>query len=121
MKKTINDCLKESQRAFNKMKALSGISHTPLPWSIDKTDQLTMIVDSKKDVVAALSTIDLKGRPEEEMANAAFIVKAVNSHDALVEALRQARIALTPHVFIDDDARQARNKADEALKLAEAL
>jgi hypothetical protein len=41
----------------------------------------------------------------------------LNSHLALVEALRQARIALTPHVFIDDDARKARNKADEALKL----
>lgn len=53
--------------------------------------------------------------------NADYIVKAVNSHDALVEALRMCRVALTPHVFIDDDAREARNNADRVLKQAEEL
>lgn len=41
-----------------------------------------------------------------------------DSAPALLEALIKCRVALTPHVFIDDDARTARDLADNAIAKA---
>ena len=58
--------------------------HTPLPWKIGSTRadgyNFTTIVNEKK---AYIATVDI----ENETENAAFIVRAVNNHYQLIEAL----------------------------------
>lgn len=58
---------------------------------------------------------------EEDQANAEFIVRAVNSHDALVEALKGfvAACESAPPVDLMRHIANACNGAKAALKLAE--
>jgi hypothetical protein len=53
---------------------------SPLPWKV--ADEI--FVDDAKGVTVCLPSV-------ERAANAALIVKAVNSHEALVEALEAAK------------------------------
>jgi hypothetical protein len=58
--------------------------HTPLPWKHSRKS--VYVSDINHNCLAQM----LRGQDENE-ANAAFIVNAVNSHDALVKALQVAR------------------------------
>ncbi len=69
--------------------------HTPTPWYIHNG---TIRGDSG-DVIAETKMDHCKpgqDHTEENAANAALIVKAVNSHGALVEALRVVHAAFVP-------------------------
>ncbi len=70
------------------------MSHTPTPWQLatnDPTLILSEAVDADGDAVIIADvlngTINGVGL---DTANAAFIIKAVNAHDELVEACRLA-------------------------------
>jgi hypothetical protein len=72
------------------------VSHTPTPWAQNKYGEpVGPDGDNIRAKGLALTNSD------EAQANTAFIVKAVNSHDALVEALRGARPILL--MLIDDE------------------
>lgn len=69
--------------------------HTNVPWKSEGPDQFGdyNIVNGEANLAIAAVVSNL--RPAAEVAaNAAFIVKAVNSHDALVKALENAKAAL---------------------------
>jgi len=64
--------------------------HSPLPWSADTTEPGELwIADSRR--LSPVCMITGSGNvTERDRADAAFIVKAVNNHDALVRALRES-------------------------------
>ena len=73
--------------------------HTPTPWkvripSVDilNANQIMSVEDSVENIARCYDTTDAKSGCGEgdKRANAAFIVRAVNSHEALVEALGKA-------------------------------
>lgn len=60
------------------------MSHTPIPWALwGKADPSQVIASADAFVAQTVGGNDI--------ANAAFIVRAVNNHDRLVEALRTVR------------------------------
>lgn len=68
-------------------------SHTATPWKI-----YTALVGDNAPVIGAdgkaicgMNSAEYLIPAEEKIANAAFIVRAVNSHDALVGALEEAK------------------------------
>ncbi len=62
--------------------------HTPTPWHIRDVDTYTIRSQHGCEVARAAR----HHIPADEIkANAAFIVRAVNAHDALVEALTKAQ------------------------------
>ena len=68
------------------------MTHTPTPWQYDQanSDKSFWIVTDKKTWLPRIAHVpNYEGMPNE--ANAAFIVKAVNNHEKLVEALRLVR------------------------------
>ena len=79
------------------------MTHTPTPWKItgatlvysngSETGGTVCVCGEPREttVVEYRRTEPWKPGFEEAAANAAFIVKAVNSHEALVEALREVR------------------------------
>lgn len=64
------------------------MTHTPTPWRVEEWPD--DIMDSEGMAVATTDTSGISRVLPEEVraANAAFIVRAVNNHDKLVEALR---------------------------------
>jgi hypothetical protein len=88
--------------------------HSPTPWRVDP-DFCSDIQDNEgNEIGCVLSSVDLGGEwlingqiPLDEDtrdANAAFIVKAVNSYDALKEALVEARHCLVSFTGGEDGA-----------------
>ncbi len=71
------------------------MNHTPTPgdWTAspyeDNRGQSQITSDGSTRIIAVLDTFD-----EEGKANAEFIVRACNSHDALLEACREAALWL---------------------------
>lgn len=67
-------------------------SHTPTPWRMYlQGDSTSWRITPKPEGVPATGLGEIASIPnygEESQANAAFIVRAVNAHDSLVEALR---------------------------------
>ena len=61
--------------------------HTPTPWQIDD-DLIMTVVDDIPDDIICEKTKERPIRADNWDANAAFIVKAVNNHDALVDTLK---------------------------------
>lgn len=61
--------------------------HTPTPWFVDKDNP--SVVCGPDDL-----RICVMRERDEEWDNAAFIVRAANNHDGLVEALKIARAQL---------------------------
>jgi hypothetical protein len=91
-------------------------NHTPLPWKIGPTQDT---VDDANGVELLVMNVndygsDYDATPLPYAANAAFIVRAVNSHAALVEVLRwldvQGGLGHDKHARI----RAAIAKAEEA-------
>lgn len=108
--------------------------HTETPWTAHMVNTATINIRAGEISVAAVyrhvGSPVLQDRAGEGDGNAAFIVRAVNSHAALVEALEYARNmarpdsgpestqALPPSSY---EWEQLRLKADEALKLAKGV
>lgn len=73
------------------------MSHTPTPWSF-KTDRTTgdcgIYADGTGIFVEVFSDIRSAGENSraEALANAEFILKAVNSHDAMLAALKALQV-----------------------------
>ena len=69
--------------------------HTPIPWDISSS---CLICNEEGKILAnliPLGLMELDVTLDEAVANAEFIVKAVNNHDKLVEILRQTKDNLT--------------------------
>lgn len=97
--------------------------HTPLPWSISRIDLSgTTIVHNRK----IITQLDCAEFEREDIANAAIIVRAVNSYEAMKDALEwyreQSRLARLIHSEGDKGRHEIANdggaKARAALKLA---
>jgi hypothetical protein len=58
--------------------------HTPTPWIVDESDQDFDQIISRTEEGLEVLVADVYGDIETSKANAAFIVRACNSHDALV-------------------------------------
>lgn len=63
-------------------------AHTSTPWHLG-SDKLTVFADCGQIIREPATGKFLQAPVDVEMANAAFIVRACNSHDELVEALKQ--------------------------------
>lgn len=73
---------------------LSDASHTPTPWNLGYTGRCILreipgMCDGEDGYAVAITSAHSLLTPAEAKANAAFIVRAVNSHDALVKALEE--------------------------------
>lgn len=95
--------------------------HTPTPWrrdigKADKAVLMKMIEAGNlfEGVFAEEQCVALCG---DNGADSAFIVRACNAHDALVEALKAM---LLEYGGMYDEARKVEKQAVEALKLAGA-
>lgn len=64
--------------------------HTPTPWTVDRESDSTnhYIMGANDEDIAKVFLEDMRG--DEGNNNSAFIVRACNSHAALVEALGNA-------------------------------
>jgi hypothetical protein len=107
------------------------MKHTPTPWKLDKEGGFT-ITDSS-DRTSDASDIAYVN-PEKENwgdkydgdpeANGEFIVRAVNSHDALLEALRNCVKNFTWPEFGDEGygrAVEVFQQAEAAISQAETI
>lgn len=72
--------------------------HTPTPWTLLNDEGMIAVLagnrDDLKNEVIHWTGFDASYFPKQAVANAAFIIRACNSHDALVEALREAELQL---------------------------
>ena len=81
-KKELRDSIKQDQQATKAYLT----QHTPTPW---KFEESTMTLRSAPSNYW-LATFDSFDGAINNKANAAFIVRAVNSHEALLEAVKKA-------------------------------
>jgi len=91
--------------------------HSPLPWRFSTDDPMDGTIgqiESHDDWSVAAVFNDVRELPAK--ANAEFIVRAVNSHDALLAALK-ALIAGDPHEWLLDHG--LRKRAQDAIAKAE--
>ena len=90
---------------------MSEIKHSPLPWKVHKYPG--HVVTEEGRVVAGCmgyQTNVVQGADETNIANAEFIVRAVNNYEALVEALE----ALLEAAIQNDAAFEAEYPATTA-------
>lgn len=100
---------------------------TKRPWSIDGFDLASIIVKNPSEN-GWLKVVDCNGEfpINENLANAHLIVKAVNCHNELVEALKMAVCYLNEEIqgVIDEDIKNqcllVINKIEHALQQAES-
>lgn len=90
------------------------MTHTPTPWETDGV-YIMRVGDERMITVANCYHSPRLDIPTAK-ANAAFIVKAVNSHDALVEALHGVSILGLQSTRYRDDA-DFRDAVDVGLSL----
>lgn len=88
---------------------------SPLPWAVD---ELGAVKSEGQPVVADGFALPVDRRNEKARANTAFIVRACNSHDQLVEALRIAYTMICEEVADGKFTEQAA-LCREALAAAE--
>jgi len=97
------------------------IQHTPTPWRVVRAKgyRIDDVVGAKDQLIASFD-----GEPfEREQANAAFIVRAANAHDALIAALQSLHDNIAEYARINNLAgfdNQDMQQARAALKLAGA-
>ena len=90
--------------------------HTPTPWKYEAPQgAFGHEVVGASRLVCQMS--HHPGRQDEAVANAAFIVRACNSHSALVEALEYVRDNLCGLPVHEEDISRCRAKATAAIKL----
>lgn len=89
--------------------------HTPTPWRIREVKYGTSRTGVIEQMLGGNLYIgeiaDNQTGPDVAIANAAFIVRAVNAHEELVRELKRCRLLLAGHQDMD--------KVDEALAKAE--
>lgn len=85
--------------------------HTATPWSTCSEDKM-LIIDKKDQVIA---DCDMENFIDIAEGNAAFIVRACNSHDDLIKALKE----LVANEWAQDP--ESRNVRDEHLKEYERI
>ena len=70
---------------------MSEVKHSPLPWITDPSNENLICVDSRPyEYICRVSPSEFSNSShsrEHEIANASFVIRAVNNHDALVAAL----------------------------------
>lgn len=95
----------------------SKLSHTPTPWhpAYDRGCELIMAFRNGREAVLAEVGAETDTSYEEDRANAAFIVRAVNSHDALVKALEAVQRL---HGYQGEDASGYAAELDKQIKAA---
>jgi hypothetical protein len=98
---------------------MRNTKHTPTPWETG-TKVPTAIYAINGDPI---SICDGMGEHQSDRANAAFIVRSVNSHELLVAALDDARELLALNgVNSTDTADYGNGRADEIIaRIDEAL
>lgn len=98
---------------------MSEVKHTPLPWCSDPFGNGIVGDISTPAGETVAQTQQLFGDDQQQSrrkANTAFILRAVNSHYALIEALEQLDLELKDHGFgVSGNMRQL---IAEALSLA---
>lgn len=87
------------------MNAKTELKHTPTPWK----EQGLAIRDADGDLICDVYVGGINSTQNE--ANRAFIVRAVNSHDELLELLKESMTRCT---------KDLRNKCEAAIQKAEA-
>jgi hypothetical protein len=76
---------------------MSNTKHTPTPWFTQRDSWSTVYIEARirpgtlQEIAACGPT---ENGSDEQEANAAFIVRACNAHEQLVDALRQGRVAI---------------------------
>jgi hypothetical protein len=65
---------------------MSNTKHTPLPWLLH-SEYSTVVMTPGRAIIADTLGIDFDA--DTDRANAAFIVRACNSHEQMVAALRE--------------------------------
>ncbi len=92
------------------MKGLNNMTpkHTKTPWTLDD-----YTIKSKNETVAEVNS---HIGNFEQIANAEFIVKAVNNHENLVSLLRE----YVMHITSKDRIEDWENRVIQALKQAES-
>lgn len=97
--------------------------HTPTPWSLFDLNGVLAIKNPRSDAshneIVFWTGFDASHYPKQARANAAFIVTAVNNHDALVNALRNARNYIDAVIINTPDKKKRRNFS-ECLRIIEA-
>lgn len=89
---------------------------SPLPWKIATDEAVNYIADANGDECLRLFTM----MSRRNMVDAHFIVRAVNSHEALLEALKKMVKANSADGRISENVRaQVWAKAQEAIANAE--
>ena len=64
-------------------------THTPAPWAVDNRRSIVKIRTEKREIAVLSGRLDSEHGRETIQANAEFIVKAVNSHTELLDALER--------------------------------
>jgi hypothetical protein len=90
--------------------------HTPTPWRVEYDDNGFFFIDAPGRPSPYIAATGGEGMANAE--NAAFIVKAVNSHDALVDALKSCAAVCAGEVTSKSGLIDALEKARAALALA---
>lgn len=89
--------------------------HTPTPWHFEELEHRPDgcgYIRHETDRFEISHHGDTGRTREENLANAALIVKAVNSHDALVNALQNARRYINAVIVNTPDKKKRRNFGD---------
>lgn len=79
---------------------MSAPKFTPGPWTTDEDVEHEAVLGADGVYVADCCICHVKRTTTACRANAAFIVRACNAHDALVEALRRAEQKLGAYVGV---------------------
>lgn len=99
---------------------MSSSERTPLPWVATDHGHATTIRADQHSMGKPIAEIWDNG--DNRSANAAFIVKAVNAHDKLVEALEEISnmCPATAEMTLAHDMAQIATETLEALSLAKS-
>ena len=91
---------------------MDKITHTPTPWYIREYNTSLILTDTGLELIEyqlkhnksdyEIVTIHLDSA-DNGKANAEYICRAVNSHEGLVEALRQAKTELESFNYLNTD------------------
>lgn len=90
---------------------MNKTQHIPTPWDAKEAGTQAIVwTDDGRSVAVCY------GHYGDAMADAAFIVRAVNAHEALVEALERLTAAADKCIPSDDCSNWSLNDADEAIR-----
>jgi len=98
------------------MTTKNEVKHTPTPWKLEtrKPGQFAIKGDDGTYTVALIETFDPRVEHAEDSANAAFIVRAVNSHEEL--------LAIVKDIYDDENDITRRKHSDEMrFRMEEAI